>query len=111
MKPVPQGKNVEDLTGPHTILLFEDTCADWMTCALGALSQSLVVATSYATLGIDAVGEAIKASNITTVVTNRKNVDRVAGLKKQCRPYKRSSTRSSTSRRKTKVLLLVCRRA
>ena len=32
-----------------------------MTCALGALSQSLVVATSYATLGIDAVGEAIKA--------------------------------------------------
>ena len=45
MQPVPQGKNVEDLTGPHTILLFEDTCADWMTCALGALSQSLVVAT------------------------------------------------------------------
>jgi long-chain acyl-CoA synthetase len=85
MQPVPQGKNVEDLTGPHTILLFEDTCADWMTCALGALSQSLVVATSYATLGIDAVGEAIKASNITTVVTNRKNVERVASLKQQCK--------------------------
>ena len=74
-----------------------------MTCALGALSQSLVVATSYATLGIDAVGEAIKASNITTVVTNRKNVERVAGLKKaSARPYKRSSTRSSTSRPRTK---------
>ena len=29
-------------------------------------------------------GEAIKASNITTVVTNRKNVERVASLKKAC---------------------------
>ena len=40
--------------------------------------------TSYATPeGIDAVGEAvIKASNITTVVTNRKNEERVASLKK-----------------------------
>ena len=88
MKPVPRGKNVEDLTGPHTLLLFEDTCADWMTCALGALSQSLVVATSYATLGIDSVGSAIRESSVTTVVTNRRKVQDVAKLKSTCKTLK-----------------------
>ena len=84
MKPVPRGANLEQLEGPHTLLLFEDTCAEWMTCALGALSQSLVVATSYATLGIDAVAEAINESGVPVVVTNRKKVGDVCSLKSKC---------------------------
>jgi len=84
MKPLPVGADVEKVKGPHTILLFEDTSAEWMTCALGALSRSLVVATSYATLGIDSVGEAINESNITVVVTNRRLVGKVCALKARC---------------------------
>ncbi|KAK7249787.1 decanoate-CoA ligase [Aureococcus anophagefferens] len=84
MKPLPPGCDVEKVTGPHTVLLFEDTSAEWMICALGALSQSLVVATSYATLGIDAVGEAINESHVPVVVANRKQVAKVCGLKARC---------------------------
>jgi long-chain acyl-CoA synthetase len=84
MKPLPPGCDLEKIKGPHTVLLFEDTSAEWMICALGALSQSLVVATSYATLGIDAVGEAINESHVPVVVANRKQVAKVCGLKDRC---------------------------
>ena len=80
MVPLPVGANAEEVSGPHTILLYEDTCADWMTAALGATSYSLIVATSYATLGIDSVCEAINDSNVPVVVTNRKQVSAVAGI-------------------------------
>ena len=49
------GVDYENLDGPHTILLWEDTCADWLTALIGAGGQSIAVATSYATLGISAV--------------------------------------------------------
>ena len=84
MRPLPPGADVEAVDGPHTVLLFEDTCAEWMICALGALGQGLVVATSYATLGIDAVAEAIAESRVPVVVTNRKQVAKVRGLKGRC---------------------------
>mmetsp|Transcript_24798 Transcript_24798/g.80211 ORF Transcript_24798/g.80211 Transcript_24798/m.80211 type:complete len:770 (+) Transcript_24798:163-2472(+) len=80
MEPLPVGADVEKVTGPHTILLYEDTSADWMTAALGATSYSLVVATSYATLGIASVAEAVDASNVPVVVTNRKQVGAVSKI-------------------------------
>ena len=57
-----------------TLLLWEDTCADWMTCMAGAHSQSLVVATSYATLGIDGVMASISQCKCRVVVCNRRHV-------------------------------------
>jgi len=27
------------MKGPHCLLVFEETCQDWMTAALGAMSQ------------------------------------------------------------------------
>jgi len=80
MAPLPVGADVETVSGPHTILLFEDTSAQWMTAALGAAYYSLVVATSYATLGIDSVAEAVNVSTVPVVVTNRKQVDAVTNL-------------------------------
>jgi len=64
----------EDSDTPDTLLLWEDTCADWMTCLAGAHSQSLVVATSYATLGIDGVVASISQCKCCVVVCNRKQV-------------------------------------
>merc|ERR1740117_1024641 len=55
LQPLPPGANLEQATAPHTMLIFEETCSQWMTSLLGAHSQSIVVATSYATLGIDSV--------------------------------------------------------
>jgi long-chain acyl-CoA synthetase len=77
MQPVPHGGNLEQLPGPHTLLLFEDTCQEWTTTVLAAHSQSLVVATSYSTLGIQAVCDAIQECNVSVLVCNRKNVQEI----------------------------------
>merc|ERR1740130_2190002 len=45
-----------------------------MTCLIGAHSQSICVATSYATLGISSVVDAVNEGNISLLVCNRKNV-------------------------------------
>lgn len=74
MKPLPPCADLEKATGPHTLLLFEDTSAIWMTAAIGASYYSLVVATSYATLGISSVAEAVNDSSVPVVLTNRKQV-------------------------------------
>lgn len=74
LQPLPPTTNLETTNGPHTMLIFEDTCQEWMTSLIGAHSQSMVVATSYATLGINAVVDALKEGNVSTMVCNRKNV-------------------------------------
>jgi len=56
------------------IAIFENTCPEWMMSALGAFSQSIGVATVYATLGIDAVVEAITDNAISVIVCNKANV-------------------------------------
>ena len=66
-KPQPPNTDYEELTGPYTILLWEDTCAEWLTALIGAGGQSIAVATSYATLGIDAVAEALNNSQCPVV--------------------------------------------
>lgn len=73
LQPQTRGLNLETATGRHTMLIFEDTCEEWMTCLLGAHSQSICVATSYATLGISAVVDAIKEGGISCLLCNRKN--------------------------------------
>jgi long-chain acyl-CoA synthetase len=50
------------MEGAHCLLIFEETCADWMTAAIGAASQSLPVATSYSTLGINAIAEGYESN-------------------------------------------------
>ena len=45
----PQPANVQ--TADHKgVLIYDDTSAEWMICAQGAMSQDIVVATAYATL-------------------------------------------------------------
>ena len=71
----------EDTTDPHTILIYEDTSADWMCAFAGAMSQSLVVATSYATLGVDAIISAVKECNVKIIVCNRKDVKKLLDVR------------------------------
>ena len=77
MQPIPPNADFESLSGPHTMLLFEDTSAQWMTAMVGAHSQSLCVATSYSTLGIDSVAKAVEQCQTPVVFCNKKNVSAV----------------------------------
>jgi long-chain acyl-CoA synthetase len=71
---------------PHTILLWEDTSAAWSTACYGAMTQSVVVATSYATLGVDAVVQAINESSAAAIVCNLKALKTVidGGIVAKC---------------------------
>ncbi|KAF4750975.1 Long-chain-fatty-acid--CoA ligase 3 [Perkinsus olseni] len=66
--------DVDSLIGPISLVIFEDTCAEWITAALGAWSQSMIVTTIYGTLGPDAVAQAFVEGQGTTLLCNRKNV-------------------------------------
>jgi long-chain acyl-CoA synthetase len=66
--------DLEKVTQPCRIAIFENTCPEWMMSALGAFSQSVGVATVYATLGIDSVVEAINDNSIPVIVCNITNV-------------------------------------
>jgi long-subunit acyl-CoA synthetase (AMP-forming) len=55
-----QQEGGEALHGPHTLVLFEDTCAAWTLAALGALGESIAIVTCYATLGAGAVAEVVE---------------------------------------------------
>lgn len=74
----PVGADLQTVSGPHTLLIFEETCQQWATAAMGAFSQSICVATSYATLGMGAVIEALNETGAAAIVCNLKDVDKVA---------------------------------
>ena len=65
---------LEKVNKPCRIAIFENTCAEWMIAAVGAFSQSIGVATVYATLGIDSVAEAVVDNSISAIVCNKTNV-------------------------------------
>jgi len=73
LQPQPSG-DFENLAGNFKILMYEDTCADWQICSCGAMTQNIVVATCYATLGIEAVVHAVNEGSVTALVCNRKAV-------------------------------------
>lgn len=71
LEPQPEG-DFDTATGKFKILMYEDTSGDWMVAAQGAISQNIVVATAYATLGIEAVTHAVNEGEVTAIVCNRK---------------------------------------
>lgn len=78
LKPAPDGADLQVTTGPHAILIFEETSASWIISFLGAFSQSIAVVTSYATLGMNAVAEAVNETGAKAVVCNVKEVNNLA---------------------------------
>jgi long-chain acyl-CoA synthetase len=72
--PSPEEASLDQLTTPCSLAIFENTCAEWMIAAIGAFSQSIIVTTIYATLGMDAVVEAVKDGIIRAMVCNKRSV-------------------------------------
>jgi long-chain acyl-CoA synthetase len=66
--------NLEKVTKPCRMAIFENTCPEWMMSCVGAFSQSVGVVTVYATLGIDSVIEAVSDNLIPVIVCNKTNV-------------------------------------
>ena len=62
------------------MLIYEETCADWLTGLFGAFSQSLAVATSYATLGVASVSDAVIECNVKVILCNYKDVEKVHSI-------------------------------
>ena len=56
------------------IAIFENTCVEWLIAALGATTQSITIVTVYATLGLDAVVDAINDTLCGVIVCNKSNV-------------------------------------
>eukprot|EP00928_Gymnodinium_smaydae_P021759 TRINITY_DN18526_c0_g1_i1.p1 TRINITY_DN18526_c0_g1~~TRINITY_DN18526_c0_g1_i1.p1 ORF type:complete len:789 (-),score=185.44 TRINITY_DN18526_c0_g1_i1:274-2640(-) len=61
----------DDQKGPFSMLIYENSCAEWMMAMQGAFSQSIVVSTAYATLGVDAVVHAVQEGDVATVFCNK----------------------------------------
>ncbi|CAB9509557.1 chain acyl-CoA synthetase 9, chloroplastic [Seminavis robusta] len=78
MEPQPPHSNQEEFekaTGKFSLVIFEDTCKEWTTAMQGAMAQSMVVATCYATLGHDAVVGAVNETQASTLFVNWKQVE------------------------------------
>eukprot|EP00854_Cymbomonas_tetramitiformis_P012982 gene12982-15344_t len=84
MQPLSKEVEYEQSTSPSTMLLYEDTSAKWTLAAHGAMSQGIVVATSYATLGMDSVAGAVQETLAPVIVCNYKSVAKVVTLASKC---------------------------
>ncbi|KAJ9450895.1 Long-chain-fatty-acid--CoA ligase 2 [Diplonema papillatum] len=72
-----EGEAFDTVKGNHTILMYEDTCAEWLLAAQGAFSQSMVVATAYATLGVSSIVDAVNEAGISIICCNYSAVKHV----------------------------------
>lgn len=70
----PDTTNLDQVKTPCRMAIFENTCPEWIISCIGAFTQSVSVTTVYATLGIDAVVEAINDNLIPVIVCNKINV-------------------------------------
>lgn len=76
--PAPETTTLKKITTPCSLAIFENTCPEWLIASLGAFSQSVIVTTIYATLGLDAVIDAINEGSISAIVCNKINVKKLA---------------------------------
>jgi long-chain acyl-CoA synthetase len=72
--PAPAATDLGAVQSPCRIAIFEGTCREWMVAAVGCFTQSISVATVYATLGMDAVVEAVRDNAVRLLVCNRRHV-------------------------------------
>lgn len=83
LQPAPTTCNTDKFDTPRSLAIFENTCSEWIIAALGAFSQSIVVTTIYATLGMDAVIDAINNGVISALLCNQANVQHVIDISAQ----------------------------
>jgi len=86
--PAPDTTTLDEMKTPCSIAIFENTSSEWMVSALGAFSQSVIVATIYATLGLDAVVGAVNECSISAIVCNKSNVEKLVDRIKDMKSLK-----------------------
>ena len=72
--PAADKATLDQLSTSCTLAIFENTCPEWMIAALGCFSQSIIVTTVYATLGIDAVIDSVNDGKIRAILCNKRSV-------------------------------------
>jgi hypothetical protein len=77
LQPAPYTTTLDAVKSPCRVAIFENTCRDWMIAAIGCFTQSIAVTTVYATLGMDAVVEAVVDNSIVLIVCNKSNVSKL----------------------------------
>lgn len=75
--PAPYETDLNKVKDSSRIAIFENTCKEWMIAAIGAFTQNVTVTTVYATLGMDAVVEAVQDNLIRVLVCNKKDLVKV----------------------------------
>eukprot|EP00560_Eucampia_antarctica_P000433 CAMPEP_0197831352 /NCGR_PEP_ID=MMETSP1437-20131217/9543_1 /TAXON_ID=49252 ORGANISM="Eucampia antarctica, Strain CCMP1452" /NCGR_SAMPLE_ID=MMETSP1437 /ASSEMBLY_ACC=CAM_ASM_001096 /LENGTH=716 /DNA_ID=CAMNT_0043434229 /DNA_START=107 /DNA_END=2257 /DNA_ORIENTATION=- len=73
----PDVATIDAITTPCSLAIYENTCPEWMIAAMGSFSQSFIVTTIYATLGFSAVVDAIQAGDISAILCNKRNVEKL----------------------------------
>jgi len=77
VQPAPSTTTLDKVKTPCRMAIFENTCAEWMIAAMGAFTQGITVTTIYATLGMDAVQDAVVDNMIPVLVCHKKDVAKV----------------------------------
>ena len=70
----PEVATIEAINTPCSLAIFENSCPQWMMATIGAFSQSIIVTTIYATLGMEAVVDAVEDAAISAILCNQRNV-------------------------------------
>jgi len=73
----------QNITKFDALVIYEDTCKEWSIAMQGALSQSMVIATCYATLGDKAVVSTVNETGATAIMVNWKNTKKFSDLAEQ----------------------------
>merc|ERR1712012_1091512 len=68
----------------HKISIDAETSEEWILAALGAFSQSIILATVYTNLGDDAVAHAINETEVSLVVTTHTLLPKFKNLLEKC---------------------------
>eukprot|EP00934_Nitzschia_sp_Nitz4_P002116 Nitzschia sp. Nitz4//scaffold28_size193895//147249//149441//NITZ4_001679-RA/size193895-processed-gene-0.274-mRNA-1//-1//CDS//3329546024//2116//frame0 len=76
MNPIPDHdpNDFDNCKGDFKMVIYESTCSIWTTALQGAFTQSMTVATCYATLGNDAVIAAVQETEAAALLVNWKSV-------------------------------------
>ena len=86
--PAPPTTTLAKVKTNSRLAIFENTCPEWMMSSLGAFSQSITVATIYATLGMDAVEVAVNDNIISVIVCNKTQVGALVERQKHMKTLK-----------------------
>jgi len=70
------------------IVLYANTCAEWMMSAVGAFKQSLAVVTIYTNLGEEGVEHGISQTDASVVIVSQELVPRLQSVLSKCASVK-----------------------